>query len=650
MTSTALGVTFVVPVLNGGRWLRPAIASIVALQDGRPFEIIAVDDGSTDGSLRLLRKLEREGLLKLLRGEGQGAAAAINAGVREATQPIVCQVDQDVILQRGWLVELLRVFDDPEVAAAQGHYITRPGAGFWARAMGRDLEHRYSRIRGQFVDHVCTGNTAYRTRALHQVSLLDERLGYGYDNDLSYRLHASGHRLAFCRDAISVHCWREGFRGYLRQQFGVGYGRLDVVARHPRRFTGDDVSGTLMMFHAPAMLVALAALVTAGMVAALDGRWAPSAVVGLSLVAALGVERGMAGVDAWRRSGDRAALAFSIAHLARDVAWAVAIVTWLARWALRRDRGPAHSMHRRARLTEYGHASHELDRGASPRRTPHRRRSRGPRAPLRSGGARPWRASPLCGTREQNSGNEPHNGLIAEISLLAVVPAFNESASLPRVVADLSRVMPLKDILVVDDGSTDGTPELLPHLGVRWLRLSQRLGVGGAVRAGIRYARRAGYEYVVRIDGDGQHRACDIARVLAPVMTGRADVSLGSRFLRRQRRSGGLRRVSQAALAACLSAVTRKRVTDPTSGFWLFGPGALRLLSGHHPAGYAEPELLLFLSRNRLRVAEIPIRMRPRIGGRTSLTGPRALLAFARTTLALVIVPFRQLVDGQAHD
>ena len=599
MTSTALGVTFVVPVLNGGRWLRPAIASIVAQQDGRPFEIIAVDDGSTDGSLRLLRKLEREGLLKLLRGEGHGAAAAINAGVREATQPIVCQVDQDVILQRGWLVQLLRVFDDPEVAAAQGHYITRPGAGFWARAMGRDLEHRYSRIRGQFVDHVCTGNTAYRTRALHQVSLLDERLGYGYDNDLSYRLHASGHRLAFCRDAISVHCWREGFRGYVRQQFGVGYGRLDVVARHPSRFTGDDVSGTLMMFHAPAMLVALAALVTAGMVAALDGRWAPSAVVGLSLVAALGVERAMAGVDAWRRSGDRAALAFSIAHLARDVAWAMAIVTWLARWALRRDRGPAHSMHRRARLSEYGHASHER---------------------------------------------------IAEVSLLAVVPAFNESASLPRVVADLSRVMPLKDILVVDDGSTDGTPELLPHLGVRWLRLSQRLGVGGAVRAGIRYARRAGYEYVVRIDGDGQHRACDIARVLAPVMTGRADVSLGSRFLRRQRRSGGLRRVSQAALAACLSAVTRKRVTDPTSGFWLFGPDALRLLSGHHPAGYAEPELLLFLSRNRLRVAEIPIRMRPRIGGRTSLTRPRALLAFARTALALLIVPFRQLVDGQAHD
>jgi hypothetical protein len=152
------------------------------------------------------------------------------------------------------------------------------------------------------------------------------------------------------------------------------------------------------------------------------------------------------------------------------------------------------------------------------------------------------------------------------------------------------------------------------------------------------------------MDGDGQHRACDIARVLAPVTAGRADAALGSRFLHRPRPSAGLRRAGQAVLGACLSTVTGSRVTDPTSGFWLFGPRALRLLSGHHPAGYAEPELLLFLSRNGLRVTEVPIRMRPRRGGRTSLTWSRALLASARTALAFVIVPFRRLVEGQAHD
>jgi glycosyltransferase involved in cell wall biosynthesis len=231
-----------------------------------------------------------------------------------------------------------------------------------------------------------------------------------------------------------------------------------------------------------------------------------------------------------------------------------------------------------------------------------------------------------------------------------VVPAYNERANLSRVVADLSRVMPRQNILIVNDGSVDGTVNLLPSLGVRWLTLPQRLGVGGAVRAGIRFAQRAGYDCVVRIDGDAQHRACDIARLFAPVVSGRADVALGSRFLRRRSDFPRARRMTQALLAACLSTVTGRRVTDPTSGFWLFGPKALRLLSGHHPAGYAEPELLLFLRRNGLRVTEVPIRMRPRTAGRTSLTTTRTMIAFARTALAFVVVPFRQMVKGQAHD
>jgi glycosyltransferase involved in cell wall biosynthesis len=598
VTSPATGVTFVIPVLNGGPTLRRSLASIVAQQDGRPFEIVAIDDGSTDGSLRLLQKLAGDGVLRLLHGTRRGAASAINAGIREAAHPIICQVDQDVILHAAWLGELLPLFSDPEVAAAQGHYITHSEAGVWARATGRDLEHRYSRIRGQFIDHVCTGNTAYLARALHQVGLLDERMGYGYDNDLSYRLRNSGYKLAFCRNAVSVHHWREGLHGYLRQQFGVGYGRLDVVARHPRRVTGDDVSRTTMMLHAPAMTVAIVLLAIAGAMAVIDASWsAPLTSAGLLIIGILAAERVAAGIQAWRHTGDLSALAFPATHLVRDIAWSAAIVTWISRWALNRERDPGHSMFSHARVGEH----------------------------LMPVDAR-------------------------QVPVLAVVPAFNERENLERVVADLSRVMPPGNILVVDDCSTDGTAEMLPQLGVRWITLSQRLGVGGAVRAGIRYAKRGGYDYVVRVDGDGQHRACDIGRLLAPVVTGRSDAALGSRFLHRRGDTRGLRRFSQAFLAACLSTVTRRSVTDPTSGFWLFGPRALRLLSGHHPAGYAEPELLLFLSRNGLRVTEVPIRMRPRIAGRTSLTMSRTLLALARTALAFVVVPFRRLVEGQAHD
>lgn len=600
MTPPPPGVSFVVPVLNGRRTLRPALQGILRQRDGRPFEVVVVDDGSTDGSRALLDKYSAAGTVRLLDGPGRGAAAAINAGIREARYPVICQIDQDVILRRGWLAPLLKALECPGVAAAQGHYVTRRGARFWARAMGRDLEHRYSKIAGAFVDHVCTGNTAYRAQALHQVELLDERLGYGYDNDLSYRLAARGHRLAFCRDAISVHRWREDFRGYVRQQFGVGYGRLDVIARHPRRASGDDVSNLAMMLHGPAMLAALSALGGAALAAVMGGPWASFLAIAAAVLAMLGVERTAAGVAVWRRTADRTALAFAIPHLVRDGAWALAIVLWLTRRALGRDARPAHSM---VRLPAPSPGSDDVQ-------------------------DRPGRAG----------------------SLLVVIPAFNEADNLARVVTDLRRTVPDVDILVVNDGSTDDTDEILPDLGVAWLTMSQRLGVGGAVRAGIRYATRRRYDFVVRVDGDGQHRACDIARLLAPVANGRADAAMGSRFLAAGSRGGGLRRMSQSALAVCLSLVTGRRVTDPTSGFWLFGPRALRLLGHHHPAGYPEPELVLLLNRNGLEVVEVPVRPTPRLSGRTSLTAARATLALARTVLALVIVPIRGAVEGQPGD
>ena len=135
------------------------------------------------------------------------------------------------------------------MGAVQGYYVSDPDSTLCARAMGLDLEQRYAAIAGRETTHVCTGNSAYRAEALRKVGLLDETFGYGYDNDLSYRLRAAGYRLIFCREARSVHRWREGLIGYLGQQYGFGYGRIDLVARHPgarrRRFRvagGHDVA------------------------------------------------------------------------------------------------------------------------------------------------------------------------------------------------------------------------------------------------------------------------------------------------------------------------------------------------------------------------------------------------------------------------
>jgi len=337
------GVSFVVPVHNGAAHLAETLASIGAQADGRPIEIIVVEDGSTDGSAALLRSLASTSHLIVVAGPGRGAAAAVNTGVKLAAHAIVCQVDQDVVLGHGWMRTLVEALDDPTVGAAQGCYVTDPRGSFFTRVMGLDLEQRYSRL-GAHLDHVCTGNTAYRVASLRAVGLLDESLGYGYDNDLSYRLQAAGYRLAFCREARSHHRWREGLVGYLAQQYGFGYGRLDVIARHPTRLAGDAVSPAGMMGHPLVMGLALSLLAAGALLATLSGRGFGLLGAGGVLLLALAIERAIAGARAHKQFGDAAALAFPFVHMARDLAWIAAVLAWGVRRLLRRPLKPEHSM------------------------------------------------------------------------------------------------------------------------------------------------------------------------------------------------------------------------------------------------------------------------------------------------------------------
>jgi glycosyltransferase involved in cell wall biosynthesis len=230
--------------------------------------------------------------------------------------------------------------------------------------------------------------------------------------------------------------------------------------------------------------------------------------------------------------------------------------------------------------------------------------------------------------------------------VLVVVPAFNEAGSLPAVVAELKDHLPAADILVVDDGSTDSTKQLLSTLDVRWLRMPMQAGLGPAVRAGLRYACRAGYDIVVRVDGDGQHPAPLVLQLLDPIVHGTADVAIGSRYASEVGSKRTLRRGCQYMLGRILTILTRQQVTDPTSGLWAFGPQALHVLRNHHPSGYPEPELILFLSRNRLSVKEVQVEMRPRLAGRSTLTPVRMSAALARLALLLVVVPLRSSVSG----
>jgi hypothetical protein len=174
--------------------------------------------------------------------------------------------------------------------------------------------------------------------------LFDESLGYGYDNDISYRLVTYGYRLVICPDARSHHKWRDGWWTYMVQQYGFGYGRLDLVAKHRRRATGDDVSQLPMMLHAPLMLAALVALAIAAACVSLGVSPAiPTAAAGL-VIGVLVLDRCVAGMSAARAFRNAAGLLFVPIHLVRDVAWAAAIVVWGVRRVLGVTSQPSDSM------------------------------------------------------------------------------------------------------------------------------------------------------------------------------------------------------------------------------------------------------------------------------------------------------------------
>ncbi len=336
-------VSVVVPVCNGARWLPDVLAAIRADLGHRRHEILVVDDGSGDASAAICGRMG-DGHLRLIDGPRRGAAAAVNAGLRLARFDLVAQIDQDVIIRPGWFDVLVHALRDPQVAAAQGWYITDPEAPALARVMGMDLEQRYARIARGATDHVCTGNVLWRLDALRHVGLLDESLGYGYDNDLSYRLTAAGYRLVICRQAESLHRWRAGIGSYLVQQYGFGYGRLDLVSKHRARAGGDAVSPALMMAHPAVMTAALALLVGAAVAwlrASAVMPWLRGAV---ALTAVLVVERAIAGTLAVWRWRDPAALLFPVVHLLRDGAWVVAMACWTARRIAGGPWAPAHSM------------------------------------------------------------------------------------------------------------------------------------------------------------------------------------------------------------------------------------------------------------------------------------------------------------------
>ena len=226
---------------------------------------------------------------------------------------------------------------------------------------------------------------------------------------------------------------------------------------------------------------------------------------------------------------------------------------------------------------------------------------------------------------------------------IAIVPAFNEEQAIGRVVADLLAFDPSLDVVVVSDGSVDATAANAEAAGARVLRLPFNLGIGGAVQTGFRYAWEHGYELAVRCNGDGQHVPSELSKVIEPVVSGDADIAVGSRFVGSAGyRSSATRRVGIRLLAAVVSAIARQRVTDTTSGFQALNRRALGLFAADYPHDYPEVEGMVMTIRHRLRLVEVPVHMREREHGRSSITALRSVYYMAKVLTALFIGLFRR--------
>ncbi len=227
--------------------------------------------------------------------------------------------------------------------------------------------------------------------------------------------------------------------------------------------------------------------------------------------------------------------------------------------------------------------------------------------------------------------------------MLIIIPAYNEQQSIEKVVSSLREHAPFADCLVINDCSTDSTRMILRRLGASYLDLAFNLGIGGCVQSGYLYAAENGYDIAVQFDGDGQHDASFIERLIEPILAGDCDYAIGSRFLdgaEQGFRSTGSRRIGIKLLSGLIRIFAGVSVRDVTSGFRAANRRVIELFSREYAQDYPEPEAIVAAAMKSFRIAEVPVVMHERCGGKSSINAFRSFYYILKVSLAVMLRRF----------
>jgi hypothetical protein len=226
------------------------------------------------------------------------------------------------------------------------------------------------------------------------------------------------------------------------------------------------------------------------------------------------------------------------------------------------------------------------------------------------------------------------------MKVLIIIPAYNEGKNLSKLFDELRQYCPQYDIVVVNDCSKDNTLEVCKRNFVDVIDLPVNLGIGGAVQAGYKYALQNGYDIAVQVDGDGQHDPAYIDTLIDGLMKG-SDLCIGSRFLKGDGYQSTIsRRIGIKYFCRLIHFFTGQWIKDPTSGFRACNRKALSLFVHDYPRDYPEPESIVNASKHGITISEVPVVMKPRKEGRSSITSLKSVYYMIKVSLAIVIASF----------